>query len=122
MTVVLDASALLAFLQGEPGSSTVEAALTGGAHCSTVNWSEVAQKVRAAGGDWGLVRALLDSYKLVVLDATTADAEWAALRWQAGEGLSLADRFCLALGERVEADVLTADTAWGTPGRVTQIR
>ena len=122
MTVVLDASALLAFLQGEPGSSTVEAALTGGAHCSAVNWSEVAQKVRAAGGDWGLVRALLDSYKLVVLDATTADAEWAALHWQAGQGLSLADRFCLALGERVEADVLTADTAWGTSGRVTQIR
>ncbi len=122
MTAVLDASALLAFLQGEPGSSAVEAALTGGACCCAVNWSEVAQQVRATGGDWGLVRALLDSYKLDVVDATAADAEWAAVRWQGGEGLSLADRFCLALGERLEADVFTADTAWGTSGRVTQIR
>ena len=120
--MVLDASALLAFLQNEPGSSTVEAALTDSAYCYAVNWSEVAQKVRAASGDWGLARALLDSYKLGVLDATAADAEWAALRWQAGQGLSLADRFCVALGERLDADLLSADTAWGTSVRVHQIR
>ena len=90
--MVLDASALLAFLQNEPGSSTVEAALTDSAYCYAVNWSEVAQKVRAASGDWGLARALLDSYKLGVLDATAADAEWAGLRC-AGRP----DRGCLSL-------------------------
>ncbi|NMM30773.1 MAG: type II toxin-antitoxin system VapC family toxin [Cellulomonas sp.] len=105
-----------------PAQVRQHAGLTAGAHCCAVTWSEVSQKVRAAGGDWGLARALLDSYKLGVLDATAADAEWAAMRWQAGQGPSLADRFCLALGERLDADMLTADTAWGTSGRVHQIR
>ncbi len=50
MTVVLDASALLAFLAGEPGADVVERALADGPVCSAVNWAEVAQKVRAAGG------------------------------------------------------------------------
>ena len=51
-----------------------------------------------------------------------ADAEWAARRWVRGEGLSLADRLCMALGERLEAPVLTADKAWGTDNRIIQIR
>ena len=48
---VLDASALLAFLQGEPGADLVEASLHAGAVCGAANWSEVAQKVLDAGGD-----------------------------------------------------------------------
>ena len=40
---VLDASALLALLQDEPGADVVEPALEA-AVISTVNWSEVAQK------------------------------------------------------------------------------
>jgi ribonuclease VapC len=122
MTVVLDASAVLAFLQDEPGASTVEQSLTSGATCSAANWSEVAQKVRAAARDWDLVRALLVSYDVDVEPVTVDDAEWAASRWRAGEGLSLADRLCLALGERVDAEVLTADATWGTAGRIRQIR
>ena len=53
---------------------------------------------------------------------TEADAEWAAGRWTTGEGLSLADRLCLALGERLDATVWTADADWGEQGRVRQIR
>jgi len=49
-------------------------------------------------------------------------AEWAAQRWRRGEGLSLADRLCMALGERLDAVVWTADEAWGTAGRVRQVR
>jgi len=37
-------------------------------------------------------------------------------------GLSLADRLCLALGERLDAEVLTADRSWGSGGRIQQIR
>ncbi len=122
MNVVLDASAVLAFLQDEPGASIVEASLTTGATCSAANWSEVAQKVRAAARDWDLVRALLVSYDVRVEPVTVDDAEWAAGRWRSGEGLSLADRLCLALAERVDAEVLTADTTWGAAGRVRQIR
>lgn len=122
MSAVLDASAVLAFLQGEDGADVVETELTGGARCGAANWSEVAQKVLAAGRDWDLVRALLISYDLTVEAVVTEDAEWAARRWKAREGLSLADRLCLALAERIDAEVWTADDAWGTTGRVHQIR
>ena len=122
MTAVLDASALLAFLGGEPGADVVEQQLGTGSVCSAVNWSEAAQKVRAAGGDWPVAAALLASYGLTVRDATTADAERAADRWGRGSGLSLGDRFCLALGDRLDATVLTADTAWKDDPRVRLIR
>lgn len=120
--MVLDASALLAFAQGERGADVVERALEDGARCSTANWSEVAQKVRAAGKDWDLVRALLISFELELEPVTVADAEWAARRWRPGEGLSLADRLCLALASRSGEVVLTADTAWGSSDTVHQIR
>jgi PIN domain nuclease of toxin-antitoxin system len=82
----------------------------------------VAQKVLAAGRDWDLVRSLLTTYPLAVDPVSVDDAEWAARRWRRGEGLSLADRLCLALAERLEATVLTADASWGASGRVRQVR
>jgi PIN domain nuclease of toxin-antitoxin system len=119
---VLDASAVLAFLQDEPGAGSVETALEDGAMCGAANWSEVGQQVLSAGRDWDLVRALLLSYSLEVEAVLVDDAEWAAQRWRRGEGLSLADRLCLALAERTDAAVLTADSSWGDAGRITQIR
>lgn len=118
----MDASAILAFLQGEDGAEVVETALVGGAQCGAANWSEVAQKVLAVGRDWEIARALLTSYGVRIEPITVEDAEWAARRWKRGEGLSLADRLCLALAERADTQVLTADVAWGTSGRVMQIR
>lgn len=122
MTAVLDASALLAYLGGEPGADVTESRLEGGATCGAANWSEVAQKVMAAGGDWNLARALLLSFEIEIEPVSEDDAEWAAGRWTRGEGLSLADRLCLALGERLDVEVWTADAAWGTDGRIRQIR
>lgn len=119
---VVDASALLAFVQDEPGSATVEQALLGGAVCSAANWSEVAQKVLAADRDWDLVRTLLHSYDLEVLPVTIDDGERAARRWRSGEGFSLGDRLCLALADRLDDVALTADQSWGTGDRVRQIR
>lgn len=119
---VFDASALLAFLQGEDGSDDVEAVLAEGGACGAANWAEVAQRVRAHDRNWDLSRALLLSYRFEVEPVSRDDAEWAAGRWVRGEGLSLADRLCLALGERLDALVFTADRSWGTAGRVRQIR
>lgn len=119
---MLDASAVLAFLQHEAGADIVEQHLVQGAACGAANWSEVAQKVRAAGRDWELARALLLSYGLRVEVVTQADAEWAAARWSAQDGLSLADRLCLALRERLDVPALTADAAWGSNAQVVQIR
>jgi len=122
LTTVLDASALLARLKGETGSEVVEQALLDDARCSAANWSETAQKVIAAGGNWLNTRSLLLSYQLTVEAVTAEDAEWAAKLWRPAEGLSLADRLCLALAERLNVTVLTADAAWGSSDRIQQIR
>lgn len=119
---VFDASALLAFVQGEAGASRVEEVLDAGGCCGTASWSEVAQKVQAHGRNWDLARSLLISYGLTTEVVTVDDAEWAARRWRRGEGLSLADRLCQSLGHRLDADVWTADRTWGTAGRIRQIR
>lgn len=119
---VFDASALLAFLQGETGSAVVAAALADGGACGTANWSEVAQKIRAHDRDWGLARALLSSYGLRLEAVSVDDAEQAAASWTLGSGRSLAERLCVALGQRLAATVLTADGSWGTEPPIRQIR
>lgn len=120
--IVLDASAVIAFLEHEGGRAEVETALEAGAAAGAANWSEVVQKMRDLSKDWEMARAILATYDFVVEPVTVADAEAAAHAWQRGSGLSLGDRLCLALGERLDAEVLTADRAWGTAGRVRQIR
>lgn len=122
MTVVLDASAILAFLKGEDGADVVEEHLADDPRCGAANWAEVAQKIRGAGRDWSVSRALLASYGMVVEDVTESDGEWAAARWRQGEGLSLADRLCLSLAHRLHAPALTADAAWGQQELIHQIR
>ena len=124
MTTVLDASAILALLLREPGADFVQASLAGDARCGAANWSEVAQKVLSVNrASWVPVQAaLLHGYGMRVEPVLVEDAEWAAGRWRKGEGLSLADRLCLALGERLDAEILTADRAWGVEGSVRQIR
>jgi len=119
---VLDASALLAFLRGESGDYVVESALLGGAVCGAANWSEVAQKTLHEGRDWNAARQLLEGYELIVEPVTQADAEWAATYWQTHQYLSLGDRLCLALTDRLGATALTSDTMWGTDAPVQQIR
>ncbi|MDN5852303.1 MAG: type II toxin-antitoxin system VapC family toxin [Actinomycetia bacterium] len=120
---LFDSSALLCFLQGERGSDAVERVLEDGKGVvSAVNWSEVAQKVRVTGGEWTLARGLLINFGIEVEPVTVRDAESAAALWRKGCGLSLADRVCLATGQRLVATVWTADTAWGESEQVRQVR
>ncbi|MCB0974844.1 MAG: PIN domain-containing protein [Actinobacteria bacterium] len=122
MSHVIDASALLAYVTGEDGAAVVETALAHTAHCSAANWSEVSQKILTSGRDWQLVKALLLSTDLRIEPVQMIDAEWAARRWRRGDGLSLADRLCLALADRLALPVLTADSAWGSTEMIRQIR
>jgi PIN domain nuclease of toxin-antitoxin system len=115
---VLDASALLAFLQGGEGSPLVEQALIAGARCSAANWSEVAQKVLASGHNWELAATLLATYGLDIEPVTREDGDRAARLWHPGSPLSLGDRLCLALGARLGRPVLTADRQWAALGDV----
>ena len=119
---LFDASALLCFLQGETGAEVVERELILGGACSAANWSEVAQKLIAHRQDWDQVRALLLSYPLEVAPVLQPDAELAARLWRRGNGLSLADRLCLATARRLGATVWTADLAWGSSKTVKQVR
>ena len=119
---VLDASALIAYLREEPGKEIVKQALIEGSTCSAANWSESMQKALARGDDWDAMRQLVESYEMVIAPVTRADAEWAAVYWQTHQNLSLADRLCLALADRLGATVLTSDAMWGTEAPVQQIR
>lgn len=123
-TCVLDASALLAFLHGEPGGGAVQPELNT-ALMSSVNWSEVVQKALNGGVDVTGLREDLEALGLRVLPFTAEEAELAAALWvqTKAHGLSLGDRACLALGLRARLPVLTADRTWqrlalGVPVRV----
>ncbi|AEJ02256.1 PilT protein domain protein [Nitrosomonas sp. Is79A3] len=115
MTAILDASALLAFLQNEPGSDQVEAALPE-AVISSVNWAEVVQKSIAAGVNVDGLREDLEALGLRIVPFTAEEAEVAAQLWQQTRqvGLSLGDRACLSVGIRLNTVVLTADQIWTT--------
>ena len=112
MTVVLDASALLAMLLAEPGGEIVRGALPL-AEMSTVNLSEVVARLVRDHPD-SAVRGAIDRIDLRLRDLD----EWLAIdagiiaRLTRSAGLSLGDRCCLALGKRLESPVLTADRAW----------
>ncbi|MGH9065500.1 MAG: type II toxin-antitoxin system VapC family toxin [Acidimicrobiales bacterium] len=115
---VLDASALLAYLQDEVGADTVANALPRGMVISTVNLSEVATKLVDAGVDPNEASESLREGELGrALDVepfTEPDSQaCAALRPGTRPfGLSLGDRACLALGLRLGQAVLTADRVW----------
>lgn len=114
MSIVLDASALLAVAFSEPGSEGVEAVLEG-AHVSAVNFSEVLSKVVDRGGDAGQVGLYFKGLGLEVIAFDDGQALVAAeLRSLTSSlGLGLADRVCLALGQTLGEAVYTADKVWG---------
>lgn len=113
MNYVLDASALLAVLLGEKGGDTVEPAL-GASLISAVNLAEVAASLRAGSNTDDAVRAIIDHIPIPVVPADAELAIDAGLMRTVTEraGLSLGDRFCLALGRRTGLTVMTADRAW----------
>ena len=113
MSVVLDASALLAYLQREPGAASVRAVL-GSACMSTVNWTEVIQKAAGSENEAAELQTDLESLGLVLEPFSASQAGIAStLREPTTElGLSLGDRACLALAIDRAESILTADRIW----------
>lgn len=118
-TTVLDASALMALIHKEEGEAAVAAALAGRSAISVVNWAEVLSKVAERGGD--PVALELDYRErgfigraLAIEGMTEADCvQVGRLRpITIEQGLSLADRACLALAARLGVPALTADRSW----------
>lgn len=110
---VLDASALLAVLNNEPGADRWYDEFADSV-MSTVNFSEVVGKLADAGLRESDLREVIEPLKLHVVDFDEAQA-WAAglLRMATrAAGLSLGDRACLALGRTMKLPVLTTDHVW----------
>lgn len=110
---VLDASALLAVIHKENGADKVQPLLDESV-ISSVNWSEVMQKLRKAGLNASGIGQLLQSLGLEVVPFSEQQADIAAELWQqaAPLGLSLADRACVATGEAMQMEIVTADKVW----------
>ena len=114
MTVaILDASALLALLLGEPGGERVQAILADSA-MSTVNLSEVIGHFSRNGAAENDVRRVLDPLPIEQLpfDGELAYSAGLLLPLTKSVGLSFGDQSCLALVLRLGINVLTADRAW----------
>jgi PIN domain nuclease of toxin-antitoxin system len=111
--VVLDASALLAVLQLEAGADVIADRL-GHAHISVVNLSEVVGKLIDGGASLDAARRIIGVLTLSIEDVDEAMAYAAAALRPATRkaGLSLGDRMCLALAQRMAVPALTTDNVW----------
>jgi ribonuclease VapC len=125
--IVLDASALLAYLFRESGHEIVEKYIEN-ACISTVNLSEVAGRFIRDGIDATPVIQHINKTSIEIVPFTQAHALHAAdfiLKTQR-YGLSLGDRACLGLAAARNLAALTADIAWseieGIDVKVIQIR
>jgi ribonuclease VapC len=112
--IVLDASAMLAVLNHEPGSEKLPPEMLSSAAASTVNLAEVHTKLVSRGGDpdeaWEDTLSAVDEPVPLTLEqariAGNLVTETRVL------GLSLGDRACLALGIALHAPVYTTDKSW----------
>lgn len=119
MSSVLDASAFLAYLHGEPGADVVADAIAATACIGAANLAETLAKLADSGPtprdavtqltEIGILDGLVQVEPVTAEDAVAIAELRAATR---DAGLSLGDRACLALGARLGLPVVTADRAW----------
>ena len=112
--IVLDASAMLAVLNREPGSEKLTPEMLSGAAGSAVNLAEVHTKLVIRGGDpdeaWEDTLSAI--HESVPFTATQARIAGSLVKQTRLLGLSLGDRACLALGTVLKAPVYTTDRSW----------
>lgn len=111
--MILDASAVLAFLLREPGQDRVMEALLREPRMTTVNFAEVVTRyvLRGAAAQGERLR---EELPVVFVSVDEDLALQAALMASVTRplGLSLGDRICLALARRTGLPALTADRSW----------
>lgn len=111
--IVLDASALLAYLFREPGHEIVEQYIED-ACISTVNLSEVAGRFIRDGIDVGPLIQHIEKTSIEIVPFNQEHALCAAelIPITKRYGLSLGDRACLGLATARNLSALTADIVW----------
>lgn len=122
--MILDASAALALILGEPGANAVEAALPG-ARIGAVNLAELVAVLGMRGWSEAEIREAIQALGTAV-EAFDERMAWTAglLRGRTPHGLGLGDRACLAAALHLGETALTADQAWANvvePGLTVQV-
>jgi len=111
---VLDASAVMAVLNSEPGAEKLTPQIMSTAAISTVNLAEVHGKLVQRGFSpddaWAAANGAI--HEAVAFTAEQAKTAGDLLIQTRTLGLSLGDRACLALGIALRAPVYTADRSW----------
>lgn len=114
--IVLDASALIAWLHKEPGADLVLNYLEShSCAISAVNFAEVITKASRLSQENGRKIAVAISHTdIQVIPFSREQAEHTGLLEPVTrtKGLSLGDRACLSLAMELQAVVLTGDKAW----------
>lgn len=113
MRHVLDASALLALIWGEPGADRVRNLLPDAA-IGSVNLAETVGLLAGSGASAADIDVLVGKLPcpVIVQDRASAVQVGLMLPLTAKAGLSLGDRFCLALAREFGATAWTADRQW----------
>lgn len=118
---LLDASAVLAWLQEERGAEVVDEVLDSSAILS-INAVEVLHKLMGRGATPEQAREILDRLAVPIVDFGGAHLR-ATARFSKVAGLSLGDRCCLGVAESMSITAVTADRQWATVSdRVRLIR
>jgi ribonuclease VapC len=112
--VVLDASALLAILNQEPGAEKMTPELLSTAVISSVNLAEVHGKLVGRGlhPDDAWEAALTPVREVVPFTSEDARLVGDLVAKTRSLGLSLGDRACLVLGLSLKVPIYTADRSW----------
>ena len=112
---IMDASAILAYLQNEKGKEKVERILETSA-ISRINATEVLTKLIEKGMSLNKAKEAFDNLDLQVIEFDESQSLKAAeLRPLTKHlGLSLGDRCCLALAIQENATAVTADRNWAS--------
>ena len=125
-TVVLDTSAVLASVFGEPGADKVDSYVQADSHLliTSVNMVEVVSKLLDKGIPIDIALQLLQPLgldEITVGDSLGAIA--ARLRpLTRSAGLSLGDRCCLALAKAKGAPALTSDRNWSDIAKAAGVK
>jgi PIN domain nuclease of toxin-antitoxin system len=121
--VIMDASAILAFLNQESGSEQI-IDLMKNATISTINLSEVIAKLTDIGIPESEILQILSDLRLNIIPFDERQAQIAGMLRPITKpfGLSLGDRACLALGLVLNQPVITADRQWSQLNLKLKIR
>lgn len=111
--VVLDASALIAYIRKEPGAENILDLLPH-AVMSSVNYAEVVAVLSRLTMTSDIIENILKNLigHVMPFDPSQALITGILQRQTKSKGLSLGDRACIALGIHLQAPIYTADKIW----------